>query len=319
MATSTAPIPADPHGLPICEPASSEATPSNHRENVERFRMTPVHSIGIGRKSSLKASFWRTDLEDTEVDGDPDYGALMIHLGGGKVWRNAERVPGELGSMSMQPFESTRWRLDGMVSFAHIFVPVALIGDVSESLFSRDFNAEHLAVPWATRDPQLFAAVSAVKSGLLSSEPTGLLLDSWALILSEILARRFSTHAERHARLPNGKIPSRGVALVVDYIEANIDRDLDLADLAGVASMSVYHFARRFKATVGVSPHAYVLARRVRRARAMLDRPDFRLAEIAIACGFASQAHFTTSFRSQIGVTPGQYRAMTTASGPTRA
>ncbi|PIO97691.1 hypothetical protein CJ014_18585 [Pleomorphomonas carboxyditropha] len=295
-------------GLAICDAAASEAIPSNYRENVERFRMAPVRSIGIGAKSSLKASFWRTDLEDTEVCGDPDYGAVMIHLGGGRVWRNADPIPGEMGSMTMQPFETTRWRLEGMVSFAHIFVPLVLLGDVSESLFSRDFGRENLWVPMATRDERLFAAVSAVQAGLLITEPTSLLLDSWALILSEILVRRFSSHTGRHARPTKGKIPSRGTALVVDYIEANIERDLDLAELAGVASMSVYHFAHRFKETVGMSPHAYVLSRRVCRAQWLLDRGANGLAQVAMACGFSSQAHLTTAFRRHLGLTPGNYR-----------
>lgn len=301
----------DPHAarrLAICDAAATEATPSNYRENVERFRMTPVRTIGIGAKSSLKASFWRTDLEDTEVGGDPNYGAIMVHLGGGRVWRNADPIPGEKGTMTMQPFETTRWRLEGMVNFAHIFVPLVLLGDVSESLFSCDFGRENLWVPMATRDERLFAAISAVQTGLLTTEPTSLLLDSWALILSEILVRRFSSHAERYARVAKGKIPSKGVALVVDYVEANIDRDLDLAELANVAAMSVYHFARRFKETVGISPHAYVLSRRVRRAQLILDRGADGLADVAMACGFSSQAHLTTAFRHHLGVTPGSYR-----------
>ncbi len=74
---------------------ATDVTPSNYLENIERFRMTPIRSIGIGAKSSLKASFWRTDIEDSEVSGDPDYGSVMVHLGGGRVWRNAEPTPGE--------------------------------------------------------------------------------------------------------------------------------------------------------------------------------------------------------------------------------
>ena len=105
-----------------------------------------------------------------------------------------------------------------------------------------------------------------------------------------------------------GKIPVRGIAHVIDYIEGNIDRGLDLASLAGVAAMSVYHFARRFKETVGMSPHAYVLSRRIRRAREMLDRDEASLALVAVACGFSSQAHFTTVFQRDLGVTPGEYR-----------
>lgn len=298
----------DAQRLAICSPATSEAIPSNHRENVERFQMTPVRSVGIGAKSSLKASFWRTDIEDTEVDGDPDYGAVMVHLGGGRVWRNNDAIPGELGSMTMQPFETTRWRLEGMVSFAHIFVPMVLLGDVSECLFHREFAQENLWIPMASRDDRLFAAINAVQIGLVTVEPTSLLLDSWALILSEILVRRFSSHTRRHAASAKGKIPARGVALVVDYVEANIDRDLDLTELAGVASMGVYHFAHRFKETVGVSPHAYVLSRRVRRAQTLIDRGGAGLADVAVACGFSSQAHLTTAFRRHFGLTPGSYR-----------
>ncbi len=107
----------------------------------------------------------------------------------------------------MQPFENTRWRLEGMVSFAHIFVPLTLLGDVSESIFDRGFAREHLWIPMATRDDRLCGAIDAVQAGLLSTQPTNLILDSWALILSDILVRRFSSYTERHGRMSFGKIP----------------------------------------------------------------------------------------------------------------
>ena len=98
------------------------------------------------------------------------------------------------------------------------------------------------------------------------------------------------------------------LAHVIDCVEARVDQDLRLASLASVAAMSVYHFARRFKETVGMSPHAYVLSRRLDRAQQMLRRRDRSLADIAVACGFSSQAHFTTAFRSAFGATPDKYR-----------
>ncbi len=96
---------------------------------------------------------------------------------------------------------------------------------------------------------------------------------------------------------------------MIDYIEAGLDQDLDLASLANVAAMSLYHFARRFKETVGMSPHAYVLSRRIRRAQAMLgDRRGGNLECVAAACGFSSQAHLSTAFRHRFGITPSAYR-----------
>jgi AraC family transcriptional regulator len=127
-------------------------------------------------------------------------------------------------------------------------------------------------------------------------------------VLSEILVCHFTSHAQRGARMSFGRIPSRGLAHVVDYVEANIDQNLQLESLASVAAMSVYHFARRFKETVGMSPHAYVLTRRIRRAESMLRQGGTGLAHVAAACGFSSQAHFTTAFHRYLGVTPGVYR-----------
>ena len=129
-------------------------------------------------------------------------------------------------------------------------------------------------------------------------------------MLSEAVLRRLSIHAQRHVRRSFGKIPARGVAHVIDYIEAGIDQDLDMASLAEVAGMSTYHFAHRFKETVGISPHAYVLSRRVGRGQQMLRDGRASLASVAAACGFSNQAHFTTAFRGRVGVTPGAYRRM---------
>ena len=99
-----------------------------------------------------------------------------------------------------------------------------------------------------------------------------------------------------------------GIANVVDFIDANIDQSLELQLLAKVSAMSVFHFARRFKAAVGLSPHRYVMRRRVHRACQMLQCGRTRLADLALTLGFSSQAHFTTAFRREFGVTPGEYR-----------
>ncbi|MEI9849646.1 MAG: AraC family transcriptional regulator [Sphingomonas sp.] len=299
---------ASDEGLAICRAAASDAVPWNYQENVEEFDLTPIHSFGIGTKSSLKASFWESDVEESQIGGDPQYVSLLVHRGGARIWRNNEPHPCEAGSVGMQTFESCRWRFEGRAGFGHIFVPFALLGTVCESLFDREFAHDQLWIPMGNRDERLRGSVATIQSGLLATEPDNLVLDSWALILSEILVRRFSSHAGRPVRASFGKLPSRGVAQVVDYVEANIDRDLDLASLASVAAMSVYHFAHRFKETLGVSPHAYVLSRRIRRAEQMLKQGGTGLAHIAAACGFSSQAHFTTAFHRGLGVTPGEFR-----------
>ncbi len=77
--------------------------------------------------------------------------------------------------------------------------------------------------------------------------------------------------------------------------------------MAALVDLSPFHFARLFKATRGVTPYRFVLERRIAAARRLLGS-DAGLAEIAYATGFASQSHFTTIFRREIGVTPGAAR-----------
>lgn len=95
---------------------------------------------------------------------------------------------------------------------------------------------------------------------------------------------------------------------VFEYIRANLGTSLAMADLATVAGMSPWQFARAFKAEKGQSPHQYVLERRIDHARELLAFHDMPLAQVAAASGFASQSHMTDVFRARLGVTPGRYR-----------
>jgi AraC family transcriptional regulator len=101
----------------------------------------------------------------------------------------------------------------------------------------------------------------------------------------------------------------RRLTRVREYIHANLEGgDLTIARLAKVASLSQFHFARAFKAAVGNSPHQYVSAHRLERAKELLTRGDQSLLDIAVALNFSSQANFTRAFRKGTGMTPGQYR-----------
>ena len=79
--------------------------------------------------------------------------------------------------------------------------------------------------------------------------------------------------------------------------------------MAAVARLSPYHFARQFKAATGLPPHQYVIARRVERAKELLQAgTDLSLAEVAAHAGFSDQSQFCRHFKRLVGVTPGQFR-----------
>lgn len=95
---------------------------------------------------------------------------------------------------------------------------------------------------------------------------------------------------------------------VRERIEASLEEDFDLEDLASVVGLSPWHFARCFKAATGLGPAAYVMRLRVERAKQLLNWTSSSLVEIALACGFANQSHFTTAFKRHTGITPGAFR-----------
>ena len=95
---------------------------------------------------------------------------------------------------------------------------------------------------------------------------------------------------------------------VREYVEVHLGESIDLSILAGVAGLSVHHFARQFKQSAGVTPHVYLTQRRVERAQEMLVQTNLPLAEIAFAVGFFDQGHLARHFRHLLGKTPREFR-----------
>jgi AraC family transcriptional regulator len=105
-----------------------------------------------------------------------------------------------------------------------------------------------------------------------------------------------------------GGLSRRVLRAACDRIEAGIEDGVSLDELALEANLSRSHFARAFRQTTGLSPHRYLTARRLARARELLRDENLPLADVALGCGFSSQAHFTETFRRAAGVTPAAFR-----------
>jgi AraC family transcriptional regulator len=103
-------------------------------------------------------------------------------------------------------------------------------------------------------------------------------------------------------------LSERQVRQAIGFMRANLQEDLSLKDIAEAVGLSVYHFARAFRATVGVPPHQYLIQLRISRARELLASGDLALAQIAFETGFKSQSHFTYAFKRTLRVTPREYR-----------
>jgi AraC family transcriptional regulator len=120
------------------------------------------------------------------------------------------------------------------------------------------------------------------------------------------------------ARRTDGLLSRAKLQAVIEYIDEYLDTDLTVAQLAAVVHLSAYHFARQFKAAMGVPPHQYVLTRRVERARQLVRDSDLALVGIAASVGFSDQSKLSTHFKRAVGVTPSQFRKSARPASATR-
>ena len=108
------------------------------------------------------------------------------------------------------------------------------------------------------------------------------------------------------------RVPSphlqRKIAEVQAFLQANLDRDVDLRAIAGEAALSPYYFTRQFTAYVGVPPYRYLIELRIRRAIELLRDTELTITQICARVGFNSLSHFTTTFRAHTGLSPTAYR-----------
>jgi len=106
---------------------------------------------------------------------------------------------------------------------------------------------------------------------------------------------------------------------VLRHIEARLASRLTNSALATLVGLSEDYFARAFKVSTGRLPHAYVVARRIERAKVLMLESDLPLSQIAVATGFSDQSHLSRSFRDHVGAAPASWRRLSAAPHSRRA
>jgi transcriptional regulator GlxA family with amidase domain len=115
-------------------------------------------------------------------------------------------------------------------------------------------------------------------------------------------------HERNPARAERRALLGWQIRRVNDYVDAHLSGRILVSDLSAIVQRSEAHFARAFKKTCGLSPHAYVLRRRLERASHLMLVSDDSLSDIAVACGMTDQAHLCKIFRQMRGQTPAAWR-----------
>jgi AraC family transcriptional regulator len=157
------------------------------------------------------------------------------------------------------------------------------------------------------RDQFLVELAKSLHRETKHSNPSELFTQSVATLTATHLVRTYSGRRESLPFYRGGLGPSREKKIRA-YIEAHLSENLSLEELARLVDISPNYLIALFRESIGMTPHKYVVQQRVECARKLLARPGLSLLEIAHRCGFQDQSQFTTIFRRNFGVTPGQYR-----------
>ncbi|HEY9742792.1 MAG TPA: AraC family transcriptional regulator [Coleofasciculaceae cyanobacterium] len=175
----------------------------------------------------------------------------------------------------------------------HDFIVIAIASDVFARAVdeSAELSDVELLPQFATSDGLVLQIGLALK-GVLENNPQGtrLYAETMANALAVHLLQNYSAQ-QPILRDYSGGLSSRQLRQVIDYINDHLDRELGLAELAAIVQMSPHYFTRLFKQSTGLTPHQYVIRRRVERAKELLLKGKLSIAEVAYSLGFANQSH----------------------------
>ena len=277
----------DKYGAP---PLVTSATLAWQGVQVEQYRREPMELPAHYHKHHLLL------LYQTE-------GPLTVHRRQGAKMQQAQFRTGDLGLYPGGEYGAISW--DAISHNIHLLIDDEHLEQVARQ--GLDLAGFSLRDRFRFGDPFLTQLGRQLLAAAGSQHALGLLyVESLTNTLCHQLIEH---HAIYKQRTPHGRALTGAVLARIDaYLEASAEAPLTLETLAGLANLSVFHFARLFKSAKGVSPYQYVLNWKIRRARQLLRAGDLPLADISDALGFASPASFSAAFKRAVGRSPREFQ-----------
>ncbi|SIO72054.1 AraC-type DNA-binding protein [Burkholderia sp. GAS332] len=275
----------------------------------------------VSPDDGIVASRWRIPNErgtSFEHAGLADFFTVAIHLtstrmifyhAGEVVWSGFV-APGSM--LITQPGVSAAVRFHSSCDVLHIFLPVQCV----RCYFSAG-NMENAPPPMVLdwRGLTYDTRIAKLALFLLDAEDCAATFRyQYACAIRDAIIARLLSHgvSSRNAlagRNRRASLATWRLERAVEFIDAHLDDQIALKDIAACAGVTPMHFAAQFRIAIGTSPHQYLMLRRIERAKSHLLNADNRILDVALACGFRSHAHFSTVFKSLVGTSPNGWRA----------
>jgi AraC family transcriptional regulator len=288
------------HGIEKFRDASLIATSANRSWSLLSAEIRSHQAGEIGAFTPQNAEITQT-IRNTRSN-------VSIRASGG-VRQEVAVTPGTMWLCPAGIREEATRLIDDFPEVLHVYLPPhSFLRPNREG--SVNFGARDLRYQAQVTNPIVVRLTEDIRTELYRETCSGgLKMDALAVELIGTLAR---DHAEvspsRPVALATGILDRRRLDRVLEYIEAHLDADISVGDLADAACFSLFHFVRAFHLAMGRAPHAYLSERRLDRAKHLLAYSDTSLVEISLTCRFSGQANFTKAFTRAMGVSPGRYR-----------
>jgi AraC family transcriptional regulator len=245
----------------------------------------------------------RGEMAEAEMDSHFVTIALGNFRGSYKVdgrWQSVDYAKGDIIILPQQEL-FPHVQIDREVPLLELFLDPRIVTSIAPG---------HSLTPQINiRDPLIEQmGLALYRAATTSGEDSSLYAESMAIGLSAHLMQNYSSANPIPA---SGKLSRQKLQQIYEYIDANLDRPLSLAELSQVIELSLHHFSTLFKRSTGLTPHQYVLKVRIDRAIILLKTTELPIVAIAHRVGFQTQSHFTRIFRQHTQMTPNQLRIKT--------
>ncbi|QSQ22816.1 helix-turn-helix transcriptional regulator [Pyxidicoccus parkwayensis] len=271
-------------------------------------------------------SLHKSTMSLTELQGPPDHGmtsavpydeAFLVQLrlrdcprceyfSEGRHLEGVDRRAGVIQIHDLR--RDPRVNLKDPFHIIHLHLPLKVLNGVAEEVGASPVDDLLVHPGKCLRDPTLEHLLQAIRPLLARpEEASAVFVDHVACAISAYVAQTYGG-VRTVRRPPRGGLAPWQERLSKELLDADLSGNMPLRFLALQCGLSVRHFTRAFRQSTGVPPHRYLLKRRVERATQLLKDPALSLSDIALACGFADQSHFTRVFSASMSMSPGAWR-----------
>ena len=240
------------------------------------------------------------------VRGNPD--AVLHRRGAGII--QATRAPSGTIWLNPKGVEEDQIRIsDGIPEMLLIYLPAILFAQLTTEEGVSATDPALIRYEAGFEDILIGQLGRMIIAEMDNETASGrVLVETCALALVLQLLRTYASGI-RITRLANrNALDARRLGRVLAFMEANLDLNFGIEELASVACLSPFHFSRAFRAATGFPPFRYVSRLRLMRAMQLLKEDRMPISQIALLCAFSSQANFTRAFQRATGLPPGRYR-----------